>query len=167
MSKIDDLINELSQFTPMPDDNNLNSNILTKYELIVREMALLKDPKCILPLINSFGYGQANGLYWSTLHFLEEFDIDQVDPLLIKSLSTGKKGTRMWASYMLGRSRNVNSVDELIKLLKDSNEFVRYNAAMALGMIGDKKAKPYLEFVVNNDLSNEVKVEAQRALDSL
>lgn len=165
MAKIDDLINELKQISPMPDDNKISSGVLTKYEVIVREIALLKDPKCILPLINSFGYGEANGLYWTTLHLLEEFEIEQVDPLLINSLSTGEKGTKMWAAYMLGRSRNVSAVDELINLLKDPNEFVRHNAAMALGMIGDDRARPYLESI-NNDVSNEVRIAVERALNS-
>jgi len=166
MSKIDDLINELKQISPMLDDNKITSGMVTKYEVIVREIALLKDPKCILPLINSFGYGEANGLYWTTLHLLEEFEIEQVDPVLIKSLLYGEKGTRMWAAYMLGRSKNVGAVDELISLLKDTNEFVRHNATMALGMIGEIKARPYLE-AIKNDNSNEVRIAVERALNSL
>lgn len=166
MTKIDALINELSQISPMPDDKKMTFGILTKYEMIVRKIALLKDPKCILPLINSFGYGEANGLYWATLHLLEEFEVEQVDSLLIKSLLTGEKGTKMWAAFMLGRSKNKNAVDELIKLLKNQNELVRHNSAMALGMIGDNKAKPYLE-AIRNDYSNIVRIAVERALNSL
>lgn len=166
MPKIDDLINELKQISPMIDDNQITAGILTKYELIVKEISLFKDPKCILPLINSFGYGEANGLYWTTLHLLEEFEVEQVDPLLIKSLSNGEKGTKMWAAYMLGRSKNADAVDELINLLKDKNEFIRRNAAMALGMIGEIKSRPYLE-AIKNDNSNEVRIAVERALDSL
>lgn len=166
MAKIDDLINELKQISPIPDDNKITSGILTKYDVIVREISLLKDPKCILPLINSFGYGEANGLCWTTLHLLEEFEIEQVDPLLIKSLLTGEKGTKMWAAYMLGRSKNIGAVDELIDLLKDKNEFVRHNAAMALGMIGESKARPYLE-ALKSDTSAEVKIAVGRVLNSL
>ncbi len=163
MAKIDDLINELSKISPMPDDNTLTPEVLQDYEVIVSELALLKDPKCILPLIKSFGYGEAWGLYWTTLHLLEEFAVEQVDLLLIESLSTEGKGTRMWAAYMLGRSRNIQAVDGLINLLKDPNELVRYNAATALGMIGDSKARPYLE-AIKNDTSTEVRNAVEGAL---
>ena len=166
MEKIDILINELKQISPMPDDNKITSEMLTKYDLLIREISLLKDPKCILPLINSFGYGEANGLYWTIIHLLEEFEIAQVDPLLIKSLSTGKKGTKMWAAYMLGRSKNIKAVNKLINLLKDTNEYVRLNAVMALGMIGESKAKPYLE-EIKNDKSKGVRIAIERALNSL
>jgi HEAT repeat protein len=166
MAKIDDIIKELNNISPMPDDDHLTKEVLIKYEVIIRKMALIKDPKCIFPLINSFGYGEANGLYWTVIHLLEEFEIEQVDPLLIESLSNGEKGTKMWAAYMLGRSRNNNAVDELIKLLKDTNELIRHNAAMALGMIGDNKAIPYLK-EIKNDNSYEVRVAVERALDSL
>jgi hypothetical protein len=165
MAKIDELINQLKQISPMPDDDKITSAILTKYEVIIREIAVLKDSKCILPLINSFGYGEANGLYWITLHLLEEFEIHQVDPLLIKSLSTAEKGTKMWASYMLGRSKNIEAVDVLTNLLKDTNEFVRYNTVMDLGMIGEIRAKEYLE-AMKNDNSDEVRIAVERALKS-
>lgn len=154
---IDDLISQLNQISP---------DVLEKYEIIVKEFSVLKDPKCILPLINSFGYGEGNGVYWSALHLLEEFSVEQVDPLLIQRLKTGKKGTRMWAAYMLSRSKNTSAVDALINLLKDENELVRRNAAVALEMIGDCKAKPYLE-AIKDDTSSEVRIAVERALNSL
>jgi HEAT repeat protein len=169
MAKVDDLITALRAISPMPDDDDIDAlteEILIKYESIVKELGELQDPKAIVPLINSFGYGEGFGLYRSTLYYLEKFDLGLLYPQLIDAVRTGEKGPRMWTTFMLGRIRNPEAVDDLIALLQDDYELVRANAAMALGMIRDKKAKPHLE-ACKNDVSEEVKLTALEALDDM
>jgi HEAT repeat protein len=166
MLHTDYLLSELKNISPMPDDVELNEAILKKYEKLIRDIILLKDPRFITPLVNSFGYGEGFGLYWSVLHFLEEFTVEQVDPILIKCLRFGEKGPKMWAAYMLGRSRNTDAVNILINLLNDENELTRVNTAIALGMIGESKVRHFLEKSLN-DPSERVRDAVKKALENL
>ena len=166
MAKIDDLVSQLQRLSPMPEDSQLNEQLFREYELLVQEMSDFKNPKIIPTLIDSFGYGEGNGVYWKVLHLLEYFEMEQVDPILLERLKTGHRGSKMWAAYMLGRSRNNNAVENLIQTLSDTNHLVRRNAAMALGMIGDRRARIYLEGCLN-DISEEVRSVTKGALNSL
>lgn len=169
MANVDDLISALSAISPMPDDEDedaLTESVLDDYHKIVSKLGELKDPKSIVPLIDSFGYGDGFGVYWTTLHTLEKFGYELLNPLLIDAIRKGEKGSRMWAAYMLGVSRCREAIDDLISLLKDDNELVRAKSALALGMIGDRWAIPYLE-AIGNDVSEAVRSRVEQAIDDM
>jgi hypothetical protein len=147
----------------MPDDEYLAEPLLAMYQEIITELAQHKDPVCIRPLIDSFGYGEAHGLYWSVLHLLESFPVELVTPELIAALQTRLAGPCMWASYMLGRSRCVEAVPHLIDLLSHDKSLVRAGAVMALGMIGNEEGLTAVE-ALRNDPEPEVRNEVRHVL---
>ncbi len=166
MPTIDELIDKLRRLSPMPEDGSLSTDIIDQYELLISQLADMSDPRCIGALLDSFGYGEGHGTYWKTLHLVESFPVEDVDPLLIDRLKRGSRGTKMWAAYMLGRSRNHSAITELILCLRDGDHLVRRNSAMALGMIGDPQVRTDLETCLD-DPSEEVRVVAKGALKRL
>lgn len=147
----------------MPDDEFLHEPLLAMYQEIITELAQHKDPVCIRPLIDSFGYGEAQGLYWSVLHLLESFPPEMVTPELIAATQTRLAGPSMWASYMLGRSRSQEAVPHLIELLDHDKPLVRAGAVMALGMIGSAEGIRAIE-ALKEDPDPEVRNEVRHVL---
>lgn len=159
-SPVADLLNRLRAISPMPEDEFLPEPLLSTYQEIITELAQYKDPVCIRPLIDSFGYGEAQGLYWSVVHLLESFPQGMVIPELIAAVQTKLSGPCMWASYMLGGSRSEEAVPYLINLLSHEKPLVRAGAVMALGMIGDAdgiKAIASLKDDPDPEVRNEVR----------
>jgi HEAT repeat protein len=165
-SRVSELLSQLRKISPLPDDSSLSEELLTTYEKIVNQLAQLRDPSAIQPLLESFGYGTGYGLYWTVVHFLEQFGHEQIDPLLISALQKGQPGTQMWAALMLGRSRNKAAIPQLAALLDSPKELVRASAVAALGAIDGMLARPYIERL-RNDPSREVRAAAERVLKSL
>jgi hypothetical protein len=81
--QVNELIKRLQALSPMPNDRELTEKQLGEYHQIVYELAQLEDIRCIRPLIESFGYGNGNGVYWEVVHLLERFAIEETDPLLL------------------------------------------------------------------------------------
>ena len=153
---VKDLLEQLDALSPMPDDDDASIETLQRYEEIVEQLVMYNDPRCIQPLIESFGYIDGYGLYWSTMHLIETFAVEETSPLLIKALNHENKGTRLWATRMLMRSQNNEVFPKLITLLADEAEHVRAEAALALSGFGELKARGFLERL-RDDSSEEVR----------
>ena len=67
---------------------------------------------------------------------------------------------RSFSTRVLGKLRRPESVDVLHRLLKDSSEYVRFNAAWALGELGDRDAAPKLLRMERHDPSAVVRQSA-------
>ena len=133
----DEWLGHLIEVSPMPDDVQLTELQLRNYIDIVQGLSLADSSRLdlIRPLIYSFGYGEANGAYWPTVHLIERFDQAQVDSELVAALEQGGPGARMWSALMLGRSRTQTTVPLIIQHLTDPYELVRVNCVNALAMI--------------------------------
>jgi hypothetical protein len=162
-----ELVERLHRVSPMPDDASPEQtverlreyqNLLTKISDAVERQGQL-TPSLISALIHSFGYGDAYGLYWATLHLLEKAPFHQLRPELHRALVTGERGARLWSAYMIGRQHDPQDVVPLISALGDADDEVRYNVVMAIKMIGDKRAKPHVEQLLN-DSSPKVRKKA-------
>lgn len=141
---IETLLQRLQAISPMPPDWEATDEQLQEYKYIIHALWELKDSRCLRPLIESFGYPTGHGLYWTTLHLLEQFGSELLDPILLSYLQHPNPGTRMWSIMMLMRSRNKEVIPALITLLEDSNEYVRAEAASALGVLIGESAQQYL-----------------------
>lgn len=166
--RVSELLVQLKKLSPMPEDDLLTEEMLDAYGEIIDELREFIDPRSIEPLIASFGYGDGFGVYWKTLQLLEQFDDEQVAPHLIAALRHGAPGARMWAAFMLGRSRNKQAIPDLIKCLHDDKEYVRVNSILALGMIGDPIIKHNIEKLrvdPSEDVQHAVEVALSRMRD--
>ena len=169
-----ELVARLERISPMPDDDSseLTVPLLAEYEQVIRQIeeaakqAPELDPALIQPLIASFGYGDAFGLYWATLHLLEDFPSEQLRPALCEAVQTGKPGARMWSAYMLGVQRDRHDIPVLVGALKDSMSEVRYYTLMALAMIGDSSATVAMESLLQ-DPDPKVRKAVRKYVDEL
>lgn len=154
--EVENLLEQLQTLTPMPDDQVATAEVIDHYDYIVERLTEFKDPRCIQPLIESFGYIDGFGVYWRALHLLEDFGTEQITPFLLAALSHNNRGTKYWATFMLMRIRNNEAIPQLIKLTGDEAEYVRSEAALALSVLGGVAMKPHLE-KLRDDPSEEVR----------
>lgn len=172
---VSNLINRLSKLSPMPDDDDpaLTAERLDNYSDITIEIYNFlkqpereKDPKLIKALILSFGYGDGNEVYWTTISALEKFPLEVLHPALVEFLEIGERGARMGCAKILGRVRDPRDVPVLCKALSDAETQVRINTLEALTLIGDMAAEEPMKKLLG-DADEEVKKYAQVCLDAL
>jgi hypothetical protein len=169
-----ELIERLRPVSPMPADGSpeLSLERLSVYERLMQEtwQHVVEDgemaEELLVPLINSFGYGDGFGLYWTTLHILEKYPLDRLRPALLEAVQNGERGSRMWSVYMLGIQRNPIDVPVFLRALKDPEYDVRYYALMALGAIGTRDAVPAMEELLA-DPAAKVRKAAREYTDRL
>jgi hypothetical protein len=156
---VDELLNRIAVLSPMPadDDPSLTVDRLQSYDEVIQRVHLYLgqqvtslDQRLIGALINSFGYGDAYEAYWSTVHALEKYPIDQLRIPLHDALRKGPIGARMWSAIMLGRQRNPNDLPLLISALWDSAPRVRYNTLVAIAKLNDPRAAVAVEGLFND-----------------
>jgi hypothetical protein len=174
-TQTDLLIEALELLSPMPPDESprLNAELLFKYGEIVDQIDELvrysdigRDLRFIEPLIRSFGYGHAHEAYWPVVHILEKYPLDNLRPALRMAIQTGERGSRMWVALMIGRQRNFEDVPLLIDALEDPEHRVRYNALIALSMIGDLSALSAMKSLLCDPIE-EVRKMASESIESL
>ncbi len=138
---------QLQALSPMPDDRTLDEHpeLYDRYEEMLKALKEEMTPSLIAAALKTFGYGQANEMYWSMVHLLEAQPRDQLHKALRTSLATGAAGERLWAAEMLGRFADPADVEVLVKKLDDPKDLVRGSVVSALGRIGDARAVPALE----------------------
>jgi len=86
--------------------------------------------------------------------------------LLIKSLNSASKNIRSFVSLVLANREEVNSIPEIIKLVKDEHSMVRSCAIGALGHLKAKNAEGiFLESLFDSNL--EVRKSALQTIISL
>lgn len=161
--QVDELIIRLQALSPMPNDHELTEKQLGEYHKIVYELTQLEDKRCIRSLIESFGYGNGNGVYWGVVHLLERFAVEETDPLLLSALQSENPGVRQWSALMLGRSENQLAIPRLLQLLYDSMELVRAEAVVALGRFHKEDIKEQL-LKLGDDPSKEIQAALKIAL---
>jgi HEAT repeat protein len=162
--RLDELLTQLKQLSPMPDDQSVSQEQLDAYSTVIDELYhVLKqdnDPRAIQPLIDSFGYIDGFGVYHTTLTILGRFDDKQLMPHLLDAVQHGERGSRAWAALMLGHTQDRAVVPYLLPLLNDPEEHVRADAAIALGNIGDPSTRQAIE-----QLKSDPSIEVRDAVD--
>lgn len=64
-----------------------------------------------------------------------------------EALSTDKPGVALWSCRLLGKDR---MGDVVYEMTKSGDEMLRYNAGIALGVMGDERALPVLREIIQN-----------------
>ncbi len=90
-----------------------------------------------------------------------------VEPLIEKLLDNCEDGSvRVSIAWRLWLFNDLNTVEPLIKVLKDQNGLLRAKAICSLGLLGDQRAvEPLIETL--NDENQEARFEAGRALGEI
>jgi HEAT repeat protein len=110
----------------------------------------------------------STGIIFQALGFLGSEDSV---PVLINALENEglDRTKRVYAANALGRIGNPLAVEPLCKIVSTTEDaFLRNNAILALGMIGDTKAISVLEAVLRKpQLDQFDRIEIQKILDEL
>jgi HEAT repeat protein len=166
-SRLQELLTRLKKQSPMPSDEEVTEEQVEEYEEVLNDLQgslnRKKDVSAVRPLIDSFGYGDGNGVYWTTLHILEKFANNDLLPQLRDAIRSGSPGSRMWASLMLGRAQDHAAITDLLKLLMDAHEHIRANAVLSLSMLGDPSTRKAIE-QLQQDPSEVVRDAVETAL---
>ena len=143
--RIDELLDQLRAISPLSEDDFLSEEELETYCIITDELAQYTDNRVIQPPIQSFGYGLGYEAYGVVVRQLEQYAPDLIFPYLVDAVQHGERGSRMWATRMLGRQENSRAIPYLRPLLEDPEVFVRVEAVHALGRLDDQASRPILE----------------------
>ena len=166
--RLEELVAELQQLSPMPDDDSVTQEQLDAYKRVIYELDDVleqdRDPRAIQPLIASLGYIDGFGLYQTTIGALAKFDDEQVMPHLLEAVQHGERGSRAWAALLLGHTKDRAVVPYLLPLLNDPEVHVRAHTALALSNIGDPSTRRALE-QLQNDPSLDVRDAVEIALE--
>lgn len=87
--------------------------------------------------------------------------------LLLRGLDDDDAEVRAEAAFSIGTKKEVAAVDHLIDLLSDNSHSVRFNAAEALGIIGDQRAYTPLAFAWSKEDEPELKRAMRLILDQI
>lgn len=174
------LIDTLQTLTPMPDDEILNAlpeegNPMDRlYEILMelkQEIQKTYPLEIISPLLEVFGTGTGNGVYWSIVHLLEHYpDPQQFYPLIQQATRSTNPGTRAWSCLLLGRRRNREDGAFLVERLQDPIPIVRQYALTGIIMLSQCYAMTHLLPLVEpllHDEDEEVRHTARDASEAL
>jgi hypothetical protein len=142
------LVAELQAMSPMPDDEILDrlpaeGHPLEKLDTI---LTLLKQEtqaeypfELISPLLQVFGVGDGNGVYWSLLHFIEKYPHrEEIYPVIQQATRSANAGTRMWSCRLLGRRRQKEDEPFFLARLQDEEASVRQEALVGISMLAQR-----------------------------
>ena len=137
-----------------------NGDSFTKIS-ILSSLSESTDPEIIIEIISALDDKEirVRGEAFSSL-FLNNSDISEV---LISSLTDESKNIRGFSALILANRGNVNSINSLIDLTKDTSGMVRSCAFGALGHLKAKQAKKEIHDGIFDD-KIEVKKSAAFAL---
>lgn len=170
--EVQHLLTQLMEMLPMPDDPEPSDSkesqdqfdlAIARYDAIVAQLAEFRDPRCIEPLLASFGYVDGNEVYQRTLTLLAGFETELLEPYLLAALRHENRGTRYWAVMMVMQIRYQAAIPDLLALLDDEAEHVRVIVVIALGAIGGAPMYPYIERL-SDDPSDEVRYVVHNVL---
>jgi len=159
------LVTELQTISPMPDDEILDrlpleAHLLDKLETIL--MALQQETQgeypieLISPLLQVFGAGEGNEVYWSIVHLLEKYPKEEeLYPIVQQTTRNANAGTRMWSCLVLGRRRDKEDEPFFVERLQDEVANVRENALIGINMLAQRYDMKHLVPVVSPLLEDE------------
>lgn len=123
----------------------------------------LRGPEALDALIDALSHRKKN-IRMHAATILGAINDEKAIPALIAALKDNNKLVRREASTAV--SRMSGAVDTLIETLADEDWKVRGAAAWALGNLGDEKAIPELEKLLDDE-SSFVKAGAKSAIESI
>jgi HEAT repeats len=90
-----------------------------------------------------------------------------IPALMASAESDPEDRVRSFSTRVLGKLRPSESTELMRKLLSDRSEYVRFNAAWALGQLADREAGPRLRRLLQRDPSATVRQSARESLSKI
>jgi HEAT repeat protein len=152
----DEALKFLKKYQPMPNDENLTTELINKYDEIRIYFLENKNKKCIPLLLNSFGYIDGFGVYQLIEDVILQFSMDDVVPYIKECLNSNIYSIRYWNVQIAANYASIELLPILKNMLKENDFDIKYSTLTALGQF-DKKIicnimKEYLDIEKDKEL---------------
>lgn len=150
-------LNFLRENQPMPNDENLNENLIGMYDEVRKYFLVNPDEECLPLFLNSFGEYDGMGVYQLVEDVILNFQHDEVVKYLLEALESKYNGVKYWCAQICSLFPDRKLINPLVGLINDSNEDIRMSVIISLTQIQDKKVLIILKNQLNVEKSDEVK----------
>lgn len=145
----------LSRHQPMPDDKDLSSTVIKKYDEVRKHFLKNKDKRCIKLLLNSFGYINGFGVYQLIEDVITQFSEEEVINILSDALSSDFYSVRYWNVQIAGNFPSVELLTDLEKILCEKDFDIKYLTLSTLAVFNFLETKN----VINRFIERESDIE--------
>lgn len=163
----DEALAFLASNCPLPDDEILTEEVIDKYDEVRRFFLDHPDPRCIIPLLNSFGDGSGFGVFQLVEDVIKQFPVVKVAPHLLRALGSDHRGVRFWCTQMVPSFPSRIYVPRLLVNLNDPDSDIRSATAEALAVVGDRSIVSELEEAIKREKEEYVRDDIRDAIEEL
>ena len=151
-----DAMNFLTNNQPLPNDDELTEEVISKFDGIRKFFLANKDVDCIPLFLNSFGDGSGFGVYQLIENVIIQFHKNEVLPHLIQALDSPHRGVRSWCAEIASSFPDPILIHPLKKLLLEEDMDIRIMACLSLGAIGGDQVTEILENALKSEKNVDV-----------
>jgi hypothetical protein len=162
---IDDALQFLREHQPMPPTESISDDLVRRFDEVRKFFIANPDERCVGLLLNSFGEGDAHGVYQLVEDAILPFPKDVVVTALRDSLRNPAGSVRYWSAQIAANYPCQELAEPLIVLLHQGNVDERVAAVTALDMLGTPQVRTEMNKALSADIEDEVKTMIREVLD--
>ncbi len=147
----------LKENQPMPNDRNLDENLISMYDEVRKYFLDNPDEECLPLFLNSFGEYDGMGVYQLVEDVILKFQHDDVVKNLLEALKSKYSGVKYWCVQICESFPDEKLIDPLRGLLSDPNQDIKIAVITSLVQIQDNKVVCILKNQLNFEKDEEVK----------
>lgn len=132
-------LNFLKQHQPMKSTKLVDNEVVAIYENVRTHFINNPDERCIPLFLNSFGEGDAHGVYQLVGEVMQVHPRNLVVLNLKESLQSRHASVRYWSAQIAADYPDASLVEQLIILVSDDDIDIRTAAVIALAEIPDAR----------------------------
>ena len=152
---IDDALRFLRDHQPMPPTDGMPEELVQRFDEARKFFIESPDVRCVSLLLNSFGEGDAHGVYQLVEEAILAFPDEVVVLALANSLRNPTGSVRYWSAQIAANYRSQELVEPLIELLTWGNLDERVAAVTALEVLGTAQARIEMEKALSSDIEEK------------
>lgn len=156
----------LREHQPLPPDDDLDRDIIKKYDEVRRFFLQNPSSECIPLLLGSFGEGSGLGVYQMIEDVISKHDIVDVVPYIIENLKSETPSIRSWNAEIAAGFPSVELIEPLGNLLNIDDHDLKYATITALEQIDDPRANDVLREALVTESDEVIRQLLIDALDS-
>jgi hypothetical protein len=163
----EDALKFLELHQPMPPDEEIDNELIEKYDDVRKYFLENKDIRCIPLFLNSFGFINGLGVYQLVEDVITMYEERDVIPSLIKSLSSNYYSVRYWNAQIASNFFSEELIEPLSKLLNEKDYDIKFASLVAIEMNNSPKRKMILEKYLSEERDEELQNMARNIMDSI
>lgn len=141
---------------PMQPTSELSDDVINTYDQVRRFFLDNPDEACIPLFLNSFGEGDAHGVYQLVEDVIAQFPHSIVVTHLKSALCSPHKSVRYWCAQVASIFPDILLANELMQLTSDPDIDMKMAAVTALVDIESNELTEYLEHMQRTETDEEL-----------